>query len=126
VQNKGYKQQSLVYREKGIIEGQIIHFIFLEGQFIPFISLLIYLFKSKVHRCLESMPTALQNTRSQAVTEFNDFMLTGWKGNALQLAANCANSLSDDVELVPGSKRKRKEVASVDQRGRRVLPFGMN
>jgi hypothetical protein len=55
---------------------------------------------------------------AQAVAEFNDFMLTGWEGsyNAAQLAANCANSLSDDVELVPGSKRKRKEVASVDQR----------
>jgi hypothetical protein len=34
---------------------------------------------------------------AQAVAEFNDFMLTGWKGNAAQLAANCANSLSDDV-----------------------------
>jgi hypothetical protein len=32
------------------------------------------------------------------------------------LAANCANSLSDDVELVPASKRKRKEVGSVGQR----------
>jgi hypothetical protein len=54
---------------------------------------------------------------AQEVAEFNDFMLTGWKGshNAAQLAANCANSLSDDVQLVPGSKRNRKEVAIVDQ-----------
>jgi hypothetical protein len=53
---------------------------------------------------------------AQAVTEFNDFMLTRWKGTAAQFAANCANRIIDDVELVPGSKRKRKEVASVDQR----------
>jgi hypothetical protein len=53
----------------------------------------------------------------QAVTEFNDFVLTGWKGNAAQLAANCARTLIADVEtVVAGSKRKRKEVASVDQR----------
>jgi hypothetical protein len=45
------------------------------------------------------------------------FVLTGWKGNAAQLAANCARTLIADAEpVVAGSKRRRKEVASVDQR----------
>jgi hypothetical protein len=57
VQNKGYKQQSLVYREKGIIQRQIIPFTSVKSQFTPFIFYIpTYIsLQEQVHRCLESI-----------------------------------------------------------------------